>query len=212
MKKKTIFALLLALLATGVWAQTGKPLTEAESQKVMASLTEAAASMKTLQCRFVQEKTSSMLAEPSVAEGTMHFSAPDQLRWEYTSPYAFALVVNGDRIVKVTDGKAEALDGRSGRMYQGMVGLIMGSATGKNLFDPTVFDIVLYDDDTFWRAEMTPKRRDMKRMFSQLVFRFDKKTNGISRVEFKDAGGDVTSIRFEDIKLNGVIDKKVFAE
>ena len=199
MKKKAIFIVLLALLATSAWAQ--KPLTEAESQKVMAVLTEAAASMHTLQCRFVQEKTSSMLAEPSVAEGRMHFAAPDQLRWEYTSPYAFALVVNGDRIEKVTDGKTEVLDGKSGRMYQGMVGLIMGSATGKKLFDTTVFDIALYDDDTYWRADMTPKRRDMKRMFSQLVFCFDKKTNGISRVEFKDAGGDVTSIRFEDIKV-----------
>ena len=199
MKKKAIFIALLALLVTSAWAQ--KPLTEAESQTVMAALTEAAASMKTLQCRFVQEKTSSMLAEPSVAEGTMHFAAPDQLRWEYTSPYAFALVVNGDRIEKVTDGKTEVLDGKSGRMYQGMVGLIMGSATGKKLFDTTVFDIALYDDDTYWRADMTPKRRDMKRMFSQLVFCFDKKTNGISRVEFKDAGGDVTSIRFEEIKV-----------
>lgn len=210
MKKKAIFIVLLALLATSAWAQ--KPLTEAESQKVMAVLTEAAVSMKTLQCRFVQEKTSSMLAEPSVAEGRMHFAAPDQLRWEYTSPYAFALVVKGERIVKVTDGKAEVLDGKSGRMYQGMVGLIMGSASGKNLFDTSVFDVALYDEDTYWRADMTPKRRDMKRMFSQLVFRFDKKTNGISRVEFKDAGGDVTSIRFEDIKLNGAIDKSVFAE
>ena len=202
MKKKTIFILLLALLTTSVWAQSEKPLSEAESQKVVASLTQAASSMQTLQCRFVQEKTSSMLAEPSIAKGTMHYAAPDRMRWEYTEPYAFALVVNGEQIVKVTDGKAEALDGKSGRMYQGMVGLIMGSASGKKLFDPTVFDVALYDDNEFWRAEMTPKRRDMKRMFGQLVFRFDKKTNGISRVEFKDAGGDVTSIRFEEIKVN----------
>ena len=212
MKKKAIFILLLALLSTSVWAQNEKPLSEAESQKVISMLTQAASSMQTLQCRFVQEKTSSMLAEPSIAKGTMHYAAPDRMRWEYTEPYAFALIVNGEQIVKVTDGKAEALDAKSGRMYQGMVGLIMGSASGKKLFDPTVFDVALYDDNAFWRAEMTPKRRDMKRMFSQLVFRFDKKTNGISRVEFKDAGGDVTSIRFEEMQLNGAIDEKVFAE
>lgn len=212
MKKKAIFLLLFALLTTTTWAQSEKPLTEAESQSVISALTQAAASMQTLQCGFVQEKTSSMLAEPSIAKGTMHYAAPDRMRWEYTEPYAFALVVNGDRIVKVADGKAEALDAKSGRMYQGMVGLIMGSASGKKLFDTSVFDVVLYDEDVCWRAEMTPKRRDMKRMFSQLVFRFDKKTKGISRVEFKDAGGDLTSIRFEDIKLNGVIEEKVFAE
>ena len=210
MKKKTILLVLFVLLGVSVWAQNEKPLTEIESQKVVAELTEAAVSMQTLQCRFMQEKISSMLAEPTVAEGTMHYAAPDRLRWEYTKPYAFALVVNGERIVKVTDGKAEVVDGKSNRMYQGIVSIIMGSASGKKLFDTSVFDVVMYDDNEFWRAEMTPKRRDMKRMFSQLVFRFDKKSKVISRVEFKEAGGDITSIRFEDIKLNEAIGEDCF--
>lgn len=212
MKKKTSFLLILALFTTNIWAQNEKSLTEAESQKVISALTQAAASMQTLQCRFVQEKTSSMLAEPSIAKGTMHYATPDRMRWEYTEPYAFALVVNGEQIIKVTDGKAETLDGKSSRMYQGMVSLIMGSASGKKLFDASIFDVALYDENEFWRAEMTPKRRDMKRMFSQLVFRFDKKTNGISRVEFRDAGGDITSIQFEEIKLNEAIDDNVFKQ
>ena len=210
MKKKAIFIVLLALLATSLGAQTGKPLTEAESQTVMAALTKAAASMQTLQCRFVQEKTSMMLAEPSVSEGTMHFSAPDRMRWEYTSPYAFALVVNGDRIVKVTDGKAEVLEGNSGRMYQGIVNMIMGSASGKKLFDTSVFDVTLYDDGAFWKAEMTPKRRDMKRMFSQLVFHFDKKTQVIDHVEFIEPKEDKTVIRFEEVRLNEKIGEEKF--
>jgi outer membrane lipoprotein carrier protein len=208
--KRVLFSILLTVFSITAFAQT--QLTESQSQEVINQLTQAAASMQSMQCRFVQEKTSTMLAEPSVAQGTMHYAAPDRMRWEYTAPYAFALVVNGERIVKVTDGKAEVLEGNAGRMYQGMVGLIMGSASGKKLFDPTVFDIILYDDNGFWRADMTPKRRDMKRMFSQLVFRFDKKTNGISRVEFVGSAGDVTSIRFEEIKLNGVIGDEVFAE
>lgn len=212
MMKRILMIVMAVAMATVAVAQTDVPLSDKQSQEVMAQLTEAAMGMKTMQCRFVQSKVSTMLAEPSVVEGTMHFASPDKMRWEYIMPYAFALVVNGDRIVKVTDGKAEVLDGKSGRMYQGMVGLIMGSASGKKLFDTTVFDVVMYDEDAFWRAEMTPKRRDMKRMFSQLVFRFDKKTKGISRVEFKDAGGDLTSIRFEDIKLNEAIGEKVFAE
>ncbi len=210
MRQKSFLILLFALFSTGVWAQNEKPLSEFESQKIVVTLTQAAASMQTLQCRFMQEKTSSMLAEASIAKGTMHYVAPDKMRWEYTEPYAFALVVNGEKIVKVTDGKAEVMDGKSSRMYQSMVSLIMGSASGKKLFDTSVFDVALYDDNEFWRAEMTPKRRDMKHMFSQLVFRFDKKTNGISRVEFKDAGGDVTSIQFEDMKLNEAIGEEMF--
>jgi outer membrane lipoprotein carrier protein len=208
--KKLLLSILFVAVSLMVTAQT--QLSESQTQEVIRQLTQVASTMQSMQCRFVQEKTSSMLAEPSVAEGTMHYAAPDRMRWEYTAPYAFALVVNGERLVKVTDGKAEVLEGNAGRMYQGMVNLIIGSASGKKLFDTTVFDIVFYDDNGFWRADMTPKRRDMKRMFSQLVFRFDKKTNGISRVEFVSANGDITSIRFEEIKVNEAIEDKVFAE
>lgn len=208
MKRLCIF-LLMVVFGLSLSAQT--PLDEAQSQQVITMLTEAATSMQTMQCRFVQSKTMAMLAEPSVSEGTMHFVTPDRLRWEYLSPYPFALIVNGEHIVKVTDGKSEVLEGNAGRMYQGIVGIIMGSASGQKLFDPTVFDVVIFDDDAFWKAEMTPKRRDMKRMFSQLVFRFDKKTNVISRVQLVEASGDVTSIHFEDIRINQAVDESVFA-
>ena len=202
--------MVLAVMGITTFAQT--QLSENQTKEIINQLTQAAASMQTMQCRFVQEKTSTMLAEPSVSEGTMHYAAPDKMRWEYTKPYAFALIVNGERIVKVTDGKAEVLEGNSSRMYQGIVNIIMGSASGKKLFDASVFDMALYDDDAFWKAEMAPKRRDMKRMFSQLVFRFDKKTNGISRVEFIGSNGDVTSIRFEEVRLNDKIDNQMFTE
>ncbi len=208
MKRLCIF-LLMVVFGLSLSAQT--PLGEAQSQQVITMLTEAATSMQTMQCRFVQSKTMAMLAEPSVSEGTMHFVTPDRLRWEYLSPYPFALIVNGEHIVKVTDGKSEVLEGNAGRMYQGIVGIIMGSASGQKLFDSTVFDVVIFDDDAFWKAEMTPKRRDMKRMFSQLVFRFDKKTNVISRVQLVEASGDVTSIHFEDIRINQAVDESVFA-
>ena len=200
----------MVLAVMGIVAQAQTQLADTQSKEVINQLTQAAASMQTMQCRFVQEKASTMLAEPSISEGTMHYAALDKMRWEYIKPYAFALIVNGERIVKVTDGKSEVLDGNSSRMYQGMVNIIMGSASGKKLFDASVFDISLYDDEAFWKAEMTPKRRDMKRMFSQLVFRFDKKTKNISRVEFIGSNGDVTSIRFEEVKINEAIEEKMF--
>ena len=206
--KKLWLSILFIIIGLYVSAQT--QLSEAQSNEIMASLTETATSMQTMQCRFVQSKTMAMLVEPSVSEGRMYFASPDRLRWEYVSPYPFALVVNGERIVKVTDGKVEVLEGNSGRMYQGIVSMIMGSASGKNLFDTSTFDVMLYDDNTFWKAEMTPKRRDMKRMFSRLVFHFDKKTQIIDHVEFIGSDGDVTLIRFEEMKMNERIGENLF--
>ena len=200
----------ILFVAMGLFASAQTQLSESQSQEIMASLTEAASSMQTMQCRFVQSKTMAMLTEPSVSEGKMYFSSPDRLRWEYLTPYPFALVVNGEKIVKVTDGKSEVLDGNSGRMYQGITNMIMGSASGKKLFDTSTFDVVLYDDGVCWKAEMTPKRRDMKRMFSQLVFHFDKKSQVIDHVEFVEPSGDKTIIQFEEIRLNEKIGEERF--
>ena len=208
--KKLVLSLLFVALCFSASAQT--KLSETQSNALMVSLTEAASSMQTMQCHFVQSKTMAMLAEPSVSEGRMYFSNPDRLRWEYATPYPFALVVNGERIVKIMDGKVEALDGKSGKMYQGIVDMIMGSASGKKLFDSSSFDAVLYDDGAFWKAEMTPKRRDMKRMFSLLVFYFDKQSQVIDHVEFIEPKGDKTTIRFEDIRLNEAIEEIVFKQ
>lgn len=175
-------------------------------EEVMQTLTQAAASMQCMNCRFTQQKTMAMLSEPTVSEGLMSYNAPDRMRWEYTSPYAFALVVDGEKITKINEGNEEVLDAKSGRMYQGIVNIIMSSATGKKLFDKTMFDVDIQDVGEFWKAEMKPKRQNMKRMFSTLTFYFGKADNIINRVEMTEAGGDVTTIQFYDMKINELCD------
>lgn len=196
--KKIYLIVILTLTSIFSFAQS--------NEEVMNMLTQTAASMKCMQCRFKQNKTMAMLAEPTVSEGIMNYIAHDILRWEYTSPYSFALVVNGQKITKITDGNEEVLDAKNGRMYQGIVKIILSSATGENLFDKTTFDIVFTDDGDLWKAEMTPKKRDMKRMFAMLTFYFSKSNNIISKVEMTEASGDITTIQFYDMKINELCD------
>lgn len=176
------------------------------NDEIMEMLTQQAASMQCMNCRFTQQKTMAMLAEPTVSEGLMSYNAPDKMRWEYTSPYSFALLVDGEKITKITDGNEEVLDAKSGRIYQGIVNIIMSSATGQKLFDKSMFDVAITDDGEFWKAEMKPKKHNMKRMFSMLTFYFAKSTNIINKVEMTEAGGDVTTIQFYDMKINELCD------
>lgn len=192
--KKLYIIVFLLVTSIFAFAQT--------EDEIIEMLTQTAASMECMKCSFIQQKSMAMLAEPSVSEGLMDYKAPDKMRWEYTKPYAFALVVDGEQIIRISEGKEEVVDAKSNRMYQGMANIIMSSATGKKLFDKSTFDVAITDDGDFWRAEMKPKKRDMKRMFSMLTFYFEKDKNIINKVEFTEAGGDVTIIQFIDIKIN----------
>lgn len=83
-----------------------------------------------------------------------------------------------------------------------MMKIIMSSATGKNLFDKSTFDVTISSDGNFWRADMKPKKSDMKRMFSTMTFYFEKKRDIINKVVLTEANGDNTTIQFTDIILN----------
>ena len=135
---KKIFLIIIALVASIFsFAQS--------NDEIMAKLTQAAASMKSMQCNFTQNKTMSMLAEPTVSKGRMCYVAPDKMKWEYTDPYPFAIKVDGEKMTKISDGKEEILDTKN-RMYQGMMKIIMSSATGKNLFDKSTHYSVYFED------------------------------------------------------------------
>lgn len=191
---KRITLIIIALVASiSCFAQS--------NDEIMAKLTQAAASMKSMQCNFTQNKTMSMLAEPTVSKGIMCYVSPDKMKWEYTDPYPFAIKVDGEKMTKIADGKEEILDTKN-RMYQGMMKIIMSSATGKNLFDKSTFDVTISSDGNFWRADMKPKKSDMKRMFSTMTFYFEKKRDIINKVVLTEANGDNTTIQFTDIILN----------
>lgn len=206
--KRNIVFLLLMLLACPSFSQE-KLKNEAE-QDVINRLTKATAAIKTLQCNFEQTKKMAMLEEPARAEGTMHYKSTDALRWAYTSPYTFAFVVNGDKVMTQSENKTEVVDVNKSRIYKGIANIILGSVSGKKLFDRTAFNVEIFSDGDFWRAELTPLKKDMKRMFSRLTFCFDKKSEIINRVEFTEASGDVTVIQFKDMVLNRDIDDKLF--
>ena len=144
-------------------------------------ITQKASSMKEFKSVFVQEKTSYLLAKPAVSEGEMEYVANTRnLSWVYTKPNHLELHFDHDVIRKVTDEGEEILDAKKDRMYYGMMNVI----------------IDIQEDGTYWKVEMTPRKRDMKRMFSKLTFFFGLDDKIIDRVEFTEVSGDTTMILF----------------
>lgn len=208
MKKFFLFSLLV-FMSFSTFAQL-RSIDEAQSNEVVTILTQATASIKSMECKFVQTKQMAMLAEPTSSEGIMRYVTPDKIRWEYVSPYTYAVVVNGDQIVMQSETKTDKVNAKSNRMYKGIADIIMGSVTGKKLFDKSAFDVKLYEDDETWYAELRPLKKDLKRMFSTLAFRFDKKSSLVCGVEFIEASGDVTHIQFNDMVVDNPIDESLF--
>ena len=208
--KKLGLILLFSVMSVFASAQSTVPLSENRCEEVIQEITKATQATKTIQCRFVQSKVMAMLAEPSVSEGKMYYVAPDRMCWEYEKPYSSSFIVNGEQIIRTNDGKTEITDANSNRMFKGLSDFIMGCISGQKLFDKTAFNIMVFDEGNDWRAELFPLKRDMKRMFQTIVFRFDKKVLNINSMEMTGPNGDVTRIQFMDVVSNQPIKDVIF--
>ena len=192
-------------------AQTLKKATEAEAQAMVAEISKTAASIRTLTCNFTQVKTLSFLNDKMTSQGRMCYDASGKLRWEYTSPYTYTFILNGQQVHIQSAKNRQTIDIRQSRLFQGIAQVMMNSVTGRNLTSNKDFACTFYTQGDVWVADLVPQRKEMKQMFSTIRLRFDSKRRMVSQVEMNEKRGDVTVITLKDIKTNETINQNLFA-
>ncbi len=120
-----------------------------------------------LQASWVRTYHSPMLQENLVSSGTVFLKQPDVLRWETLEPVHSLTEFNGEQ--------------QRGRF---------------RLPQEKDFDAQVLESEQI-TVILTPKRRDLKQMFSQIVATVDKKTYRVSSVLLKGFEGEWTRIDFK---------------
>ena len=185
----TIYCLLFTVLAA-------QGLSE---QKIIEKMTSAAEKIKTVECNFTQTKQSKMLSKPQMSEGKMFCQQPDKLRWEYTSPRASTLVLEGTEARLLKGNEQEARNKFIGEMAR----MIMNCVAGKNLTDNKTFQVSAKEMPTEYVATLVPQRKDMKRLYTKLVLHYNLKQETVTEIELHEKNGDRTLIELHDISING---------
>ncbi|MBO4282545.1 MAG: outer membrane lipoprotein carrier protein LolA [Bacteroidales bacterium] len=179
-------------------AQQGVELEGRRCKETMEAIAVYTRQVTSIQCSFVQTKRSKMLNNATTATGTMEYTAPDKLVWAYATPFKYVLNIDGNNVA-VTGKGAD----NKGANYQAkaMSRLILGCVNGNQLFDERMFSYRIYDDGKKYAVALVPKRKEMLRVFQEIVICFDKKSLVAESIVLKEGSGDSTSIRFENVKV-----------
>ena len=178
---------------------------------MVAEVCAAAAEMTSLQCDFVQVKQLSLLQTALTSKGKMYYRGGDRLRWEYTSPYTYTFVLNGDRVMLKSSEKTDVVSVRSSRMFQEIARIMLNSVTGRCLADESDFKVTMYKADGQWEARLVPQQKEMAALFSEVRLHIDPKLRMVTVVELKERSGDTTRIEMKNVRKNGTIDDAVFS-
>ena len=190
---------LAALMAVGLMLPAVAQTPVANSAAVLEQIARAQQPNhgKTLAYTFVQTKHSPLLAQDAVSKGNLTLGSDHTMRWQYTEPQEFALVVEGDSIYTIAGGKRNSLSGASGKMTRGLAQMMMQMTDGASLTNDKLFDTEISAEGTIYRVKMTPKRRDMKRMMQHAILTFDNKTLRIKSVRMIEKDDSYTQIEFK---------------
>lgn len=176
-----------------------------DSEYILRELVSAGASMKTLQCDFVQTRTMSMLQESMVSSGRMYCELPGRLKWEYLSPSQFAFVLDGTSVRMVRDGRTLPSDGGRDKMLKELSRFILDSVSGAGLSDSSAFKTSAEVSGKEWIVTMVPLRRDLRRMWKAIMLHFDPTLKTAVKIEMEENSGDKTVVEFSGVRLNSQI-------
>ena len=119
--------MLLSLVATASLAQAMRDATAAETKSMIETINRKSASIKTISCSFTQEKKMSMLNDKLVSRGVMYYSNAGKLRWEYTSPYSYILVINNNTVTMKSGSRKSTVDMSTSKLFQAIARIMAAS-------------------------------------------------------------------------------------
>lgn len=208
--KKIVYITVLSIVAC-LWAAIPAfALTPAQQQQVISSINTAASGLETMECTFLQTKHLSLLSDRMVSEGRMYYVRPGKLRWEYTTPYRYLFIFSGSTVYVGNESRADVIDTNTNKVFKEVARIMMNTVTGRALAGTTDFTIAVEDAGDHWKITLTPRKRELKQLFSKIEMSFNKDSLIISSLNIIEKNRDKTTIEFTHIATNEAIDADMF--
>jgi len=167
-------------------------------------------SLKTLTAVFVEESTSSLLARPLIARGTLAVVRPHRIVLHYVEPERRTVLIDGDTMRMLWPSRSIdqrfAIGPTQRRIQQYFVD--KSPTQLRSHFDITAADAA--DRPTAWQVTMVPRRKQIREGLSKLELWIERDTVMLSSLLMTFPNGDTKRMSFDEVRVNPAIDESVF--
>ena len=170
---------------------------------------EKAQTVKTLQSEFTQEKKLSFLTSTILSKGQFFYRNDDKVRWEYTSPYPYLILIKNREITISDEGHVNKIDMATNKTFKEINEMVVGSIQGK-IIDTVHFKNRYSENNSLFRVAMEPMDPKMKKFIKEIVIDFSRTDLNIKAVKIVELSEDFTQITFSKTQYNLVIGDEKF--
>jgi len=208
---KIIVTLLCFFFFSGVIkAQEENFAKVSDIKKAKTNLAQLTQKISTIKSQFIQEKHLSFLTENIISKGEFYFKNPGFLRWEYTEPFEYLIVLTDKNIFIKDEKNISSFDTESNKMFSEINNIMTGTIQGNIFNDNERFTVEYFENNQQYLLKLVPKMPKMKSMLQSIHIFIDKSDLSVARIKMTESSDDYTSITFIDRKLNTTIDHDKF--
>ncbi len=167
--------------------------------------------LDSLEASFTQRQNSAILMEPEVAQGTLSYVAPDQVRWEYLTPRPISVVIRGTEMT-TWFRDLERVEVLKVDRYSDQVFKYLG-ATGSMQTLLQYFYVHMQLPSRIqdpYRLELVPKYKRVAKRLKGMELWIDQERYLPVRLLYTEGDGDVTEYVFSNFKVNSEIPRDRF--
>ncbi|MFZ4520453.1 MAG: outer membrane lipoprotein carrier protein LolA [Bacteroidales bacterium] len=204
--KLTVF-LLVTIPGYSVLAQPYTPVISAAAFKTLFAA--KSASILTLKCDFIQEKSISMLQHKINSSGSFIYKKNNKLRMEYIKPYPFLFILDNDKVIIENDRRTSSVSASSNKMYQVISKMTLDCFTG-NVLNSNEFSVIVSENTQVYYLQLVPRQKMLRSLFDKIQILISKSDFTVDRIELNETSGDTTILMFSNKRINAQVNDDVF--
>lgn len=179
------------------------------SKQVEELLIKSTQNLKSISSSFVQEKNLEYLSTKIKSEGKFWFKDGTLLRWEYTTPFSYIIIINSGKF-KIKDGeKTSTFDVKSNPVFKELNDILINTVNG-SLMKSEKFEITISENKKSYQVKLKPKLKEMKAFLEYIYLYFSKEDFTVFEIKMIETSNNYTHIKFYKKEINGKINNQLF--
>jgi outer membrane lipoprotein-sorting protein len=206
-----IFEVLIVLFSISAIA-SGQPagFNAVKSESDFSSkMKEYASRLTSIKSDFVQEKHLQYLDAALESGGKFWYQAPNRVRWEYTKPYKYILVLNNGKLKMISESSKTELDMKGNAIFEQVNNIMIASVSG-NIVNNKDYGIQLFENNQYFLILMKPTSPAIQNLISMMELYIDKGSYAVTKIKMTESGSDYSIISFSNLIINENFDESLF--
>lgn len=171
------------------------------TQEFQDEIKKQSATVIDLSADFVQSKYIVYLNASVESKGRIYFKKPGKIRWQYTEPYEFVLIINEGQF-QLADPQNKMHFREKENAYFNEIGALVQESLNGKIMTNNNYDISLFSNSAFYKLSMLPTNSNITEIIEKVEIIIERESFQLHSFSFSEPSGDVTNIRLNNTSTN----------